>query len=261
MVWQSTLNGVVRTMSDTESRRIDPVYAILGDGCMARHMRRYFELLGIEYRVWARSAAPEGAAPSMDEVVGTCDVVLLLLSDGAIVPFVETHAALRGKTLVHFSGSLTTELAHGMHPLCVFGADMWGLEAYQKVPFVCEPGPPTFRDVFPSLSNPSYVLQPESKPLYHALCVLAGNGSAILWRKLFAEFEALGLPWDISLPYLRQTLRDLERNPRAEGSGPIARGDIATIQTDLDGLEGDPFEAVLRALVDASTQKPSGEAS
>lgn len=249
-----------REMSDTQAGRTNPVYAILGDGLMARHMKRYLELLEVEHRVWARSAAHNPATPSMDEVVRPCDVVLVLLSDGAIVPFVEAHPSLRKKTVVHFSGSLVTDLARGMHPLCVFGPDLWEVEAYQNIPFVCEPGPPTFHDVFPSLSNPFYVLQRESKPLYHALCVLAGNGSAILWRKLFAEFEKLGLPWDISLPYLQQTLRDLEQNPRAEGSGPIARGDVGTIQTDLDGLEGDPFKAVLRALVDASTQKPSGEA-
>ena len=247
-------------MSDTQAGKTDLVYAILGDGRMARHMKRYLELLEAEHRVWARGTEHDPSAPSMEEVVRPCDVVLVLLSDGAIVPFLEAHASLHEKTVVHFSGSLVTDLAHGMHPLCIFGPDLLAVEAYQDIPFVCEPGPPTFHDVFPSLSNPSYVLQPASKPLYHALCVLAGNGSAILWRKLFAEFEKLGLPWDISLPYLQQTLRDLEQNPRAEGSGPIARGDVGTIQTDLDGLEGDPYKEVLRALVDASAQKPSGEA-
>ena len=83
----------------------------------------------------------------------------------------------------------------------------------------------------------------------HALCVLAGNVTTILWAKAMGDFEhRLGLPGDILRPYLRQSaINSLDRG-MGSLTGPFARGDRNTIDLDLEGLRGDPFREVYVAL-------------
>ena len=125
---------------------------------------------------------------------------------------------------------------------------------------MCEPGAPTFAEIFPTLDNPWLTIPRELKPHYHALCVLAGNGTAMLWKRLFEGFtKDLGLPEEFALPYLRQTLRDLERNPGLEPTGPIGRGDRETLLHDLEAMTDDPFHDVLQALIEASAPDLLGD--
>ena len=88
--------------------------------------------------------------------------------------------------------------------------------------------------------------------LYHALCVLAGNGSTLLWQKLFHDFESrLGIPPQVAFPYLQQVAGNLQHGPGHALTGPLDRGDTATVQANLAALDGDPFHAVYTALVRA----------
>jgi hypothetical protein len=89
-------------------------------------------------------------------------------------------------------------------------------------------------------------------PLFSfALCVLAGNFTTLLWRKLFFELDReYGIPREQALPYLESVARGLAETG-APLSGPLSRGDTATIARNLEALKGDPFEAVYRAFVEA----------
>ena len=61
------------------------------------------------------------------------------------------------------------------------------------------------------------------------------------------------------LPYLESITRGLA-GTGAPLSGPLSRGDHATIARNLDALAGDPFEAVYRAFVLAYEQQNKGAA-
>ena len=54
---------------------------IVGDGRVARHFRRYFDLLECPVHTWSRRAS---AAPPT-EALAPCKTVLVLIHDGAIV--------------------------------------------------------------------------------------------------------------------------------------------------------------------------------
>jgi predicted short-subunit dehydrogenase-like oxidoreductase (DUF2520 family) len=224
-----------------------PTYGLIGRGRLATHLARYFQLEKLPYRQWHRND-PE----PLRVIIEGCDVLLLAISDDAIEPFVAANPAVRDRTVVHFSGSLVVDQAHGLHPLMTFGPELYDHETYRAIPFVGERGGPSFDEVFPTLGNPSWVLETDLKPLYHALCVLAGNFTTMLWNKAFADFEQrLGLPRAVLLPYLERTAANTVATGEAALTGSLARGDQLTIDRDLAALEGDPYREVYQALARA----------
>ena len=228
-----------------------PKYGIVGDGRVARHAAHYFDLSGLPYATWSRRDEHATSSPAGTSLA-SCDVVLVLISDAAIEPFIEAHGSLRDKTLIHFSGSLVTALAQGMHPLSTFTIDLYDLDTYQAIPFVCDEGAPSFSDVFPELPNPHYTIASELKPLYHSMAVLAGNFTTALWNKLFDTFEErLQLPKEVATPYLRQIVSNLEHAPTTAQTGPLSRRDRQTIRANLDALGTDPYRDVYAAFIRA----------
>lgn len=226
-------------------------YGIVGDGRVARHMAHYLDLLGLQRVVWSRRLE-RNTSVSAGTALEQCGVVLVLISDAAVETFISAHTELRERTFIHCSGSLVTPLARGMHPLSTFATDLYDLETYRTIPFVCEEGMPAFEEVFPALPNPHYTLPSQLKPLYHTLAVMAGNFTTLLWTKLFTTFEErLELPRGIAVPYLRQIAANLEREPVTAATGPIVRGDRQTIQANLAALGTDPYREVYTAFVRA----------
>jgi len=180
------------------------------------------------------------------------DVILLALSDDAIGPFIDRHPEFRARPVVHFSGSLLIDGVPGLHPLMTFGPELYDHEFYRAIPFVCERGHAGFDEIFPGLDNPSWPIDGRKKSTYHALCVLAGNSTTILWTKAMEGFESrLGLPREILRPFLLRTAANSLDQGRAALTGTLARNDRGTIARDLEGLAGDPFREVYLAIATA----------
>ncbi|MEK6705134.1 MAG: DUF2520 domain-containing protein [Bdellovibrionota bacterium] len=231
-------------------------YLIVGDGKVGRHFSEYFRLAGVRFRGWSRSVKQRECI-TLEAALEPCDTALLLISDSAIEQFIRQHSCLGGKKLVHFSGSLATHLALGIHPLMTFGPEVYDLPTYEDIPFVCEKAV-EFTDIFPSLKNPHFYVQPELKPLYHALCVMSGNFTTLLWQKLFTEFEnRLGIPRQAAIPYLRQTAKNLEAKGLNALTGPLQRGDRGTIAKNIAALEGDPFQEIYKSVASVFATKPT----
>ena len=221
---------------------------LVGNGRLARHLGRYLGLEGVPYAMWHR-----GSSGPFEEVRDRAERVVLLIADDSIEGFLDRYRDGECRIWIHCSGSLSTPLAEGAHPLMAFGPELYDLDTYRRVPFVCERGRRAFAELFPGLDNPSFAVDPEDKALYHALCVLAGNGSTLLWRRAFAGFERLGLPREALLPYLERVAANLAVSDDPL-TGPLARGDRRTIERNLDALGGDPYRAVYRTLADAQLE-------
>jgi predicted short-subunit dehydrogenase-like oxidoreductase (DUF2520 family) len=228
-------------------------YLLVGNGRLSRHLQHYLDLEGIPWRLWKRS----GGTPFPD-AAADARAVLVLIPDDAVVAFIEGHAEPAGPPRVHCSGSLVTQLAVGLHPLMAFGDELYDLTVYRRIPFVGERGRTSFSEIFPELANPHFQIEPELRPLYHALCAMAGNFSTLLWVKAGREFEhRLGLPAATLEPYLEQVTTNLERS-ETPLTGPLVRGDRSTVAVHLAALEGDPYREVYRAFVaahDASSER------
>jgi len=220
-----------------------PRYLIIGNGRVARHFCHYLSLLNIRVSQWHRAEAPA----RLQALLPAATHILLLISDQAIEPFIAGHLQGTAAVKVHFSGALASKLAHGAHPLMTFNTGLYTLDKYRSIPFVTD----TDEVVLPGLPNRCVVLAPDLKARYHAMCVLGGNFSCLLWQKFFGTLVSeFNFPADIGHAYLRQQTENLLEDYSSAFTGPLARGDEATIQKNLAALEGDPFQRIYQSFVE-----------
>lgn len=222
-----------------------PVYLLIGSGRLARHFTHYFTQMGMECLAWSRQDADADLKSSLDR----CTHVLILIKDEAIEKFITAHPQLLTRILIHCSGSLSLPGVYGAHPLMTFNERLYSLPVYQSIPFVVESAG-DLKTVFPLLPNAEYVVPPQQKALYHALCSAGGNLSVVLWQQVFKEFrDQLQLPPGILIPYLRQTFFNLADNPDTALTGPLSRQDWRTVDRHLDALKESPLREIYQAFV------------
>lgn len=219
-------------------------YLLIGNGRLSRHLGHYFDLESIAWSRWDRSQQT-----SVADAVAGARAVVLLISDDAIEGFLNANARPGDPPWVHCSGSLVTDSAVGAHPLMTFAEELYDHCVYREMAFVCDRGKTPFRELFPELDNPAFELDPEHKPLYHALCSVAGNLTTVVWRRAFDDFEQrLGLPRIVLYPYLDRIADNLKHSA-SPLTGPLARGDRGTVRRHLEVLADDPLEQVYRAVM------------
>ncbi len=231
-------------------------YAIVGGGRLARHFSEYFRLLEIPHSRWTRDhgspfntyGVPD-PAKRLKQTVSNADRVLLLVSDKAIAALLKQYPFLHQSQLIHCSGSLRVPGVAGAHPLMTFADHLYELDTYQKVPFVLETGS-DFARLFPALPNPNFVMDVEDRARYHAMCVMAGNFSQLLWKGISDRFEQqFELPAATLHPYLKQLAENFIRAPESALTGPLTRNDQPTIARNLNSLDGDPLQDLYAAFV------------
>ncbi|MCX5792989.1 MAG: DUF2520 domain-containing protein [Elusimicrobia bacterium] len=208
-------------------------YGIAGNGRASSHLQAYFRLLKTPYKLWHRRcrSTPEAA------LVG-CSTVFILISDGAIARFIAANPFLKGKKLIHFSGSLHVRGAFAMHPFMPLSARTLALAEYRRIPFALEPGT-ALKDLVPDFSNPVFTVNKGDKKLYHALCALGANLPVMLWQKALLDLNGkFGIPHAQVLRYFRATLENFRHDPARALTGPICRGDKRTVASDINALDG-----------------------
>lgn len=218
-------------------------YALLGSGRVARHLKFYLTQLNLPFQTWSRNGHPEFnpvAGRTMGDAIRGCSHILFAVSDSAIAGLSRDWIG-SGKVLVHFSGALNLERVHAVHPLMTFGAELESAEWYRDIPFIIDKGQ-TLSHFLPGFPNLTWEIDPEQRPAYHALCALAGNASFLLWREIGDQFEKrLNLPRALLSPFLRQTVTSAGRLTAGAGyTGPVARGDWATVAMHLRALQETP---------------------
>lgn len=220
-------------------------FLIVGAGKIAKHLNHYLSLLGHHPLSWDRSQDPHLLKTKIAEATH----VLLAISDSAIENFYGKHLAGLDKTVVHFSGALNIPEVIAAHPLMTFGPELYERDTYFRIHFVLT-GAAGLNEALPGLPNEFSVLAPEHKALYHSLCVIGGNFPVVLWQKMFAEFEKLGITREAARVYLETVLHNTMRNPSTALTGPLARRDKSTVIKNIEALENDPFQEVYFTFAD-----------
>jgi predicted short-subunit dehydrogenase-like oxidoreductase (DUF2520 family) len=233
-----------------------PIFGLIGDGRLARHLAHYFQLLytsDLPLRHWSRQSGRD-LFTSLED----CSTLLLAVSDRAIEPLakeIRSKPGFENRTLIHFSGALFTDQAWGFHPLMTFSNTLYSLERYESIPFLIDENGPSFTEIFPGLKNPSARIAPDKKALYHAWCVIGGNFTAFLWTQMFEAFaNDLGIDPHLAIPYLKQVGENLIQDPKAARgtwAGPIVRKDVETIERHLSALSNHPYKDIYRAFLEA----------
>lgn len=227
-------------------------FLIIGSGRLARHLKHYLELKGISALIWSRT---QNGLEDLKLKIQRSSWIALAISDSAIEDFYKTHIReYTSKKCIHFSGALYIPNVYGCHPLCSFTHDLYELSFYEKIPLVLDSNSSEILNLFTNFKNPKQYLDPQKKSLYHALCVMGGNFSVILWEYLFEKFKIdLNLDPKFLGPYLIRTFQNLENELiESTGSvltGPLVRGDFKVIQKHLEVLKSDPYSEIYRAFV------------
>lgn len=216
----------------------------------------------------ARAAAASGAAIlSAQAVVDRCDVVFLTVPDRAVA---DVCAALRwraGQAAVHCSGALGLEVLAGaraagalagcLHPLQSFPARE--PEPWRFTGITCGiEGDGTLRGTLEriarALGATVVSLAGVPRARYHAAAVLASNDVVALMGAATRTWVLAGLPAERAraalAPLLVAAAANVAALPLTEAlTGPVARGDVATVAAHLAALDGAPeLRALYRAL-------------
>jgi predicted short-subunit dehydrogenase-like oxidoreductase (DUF2520 family) len=187
------------------------------------------------------------------------EVVWFCVSDGAISNAAKSLAKAadwRGKVAMHSSGALASgELAvlqrrgaatASVHPLMTFVRG--SRPALAEVPFALEGDQKAVRAaraIVRDLRGQAFTIRKEQKQAYHAWGMFASPLLAALLAASERVAGAAGIGRKAArermLPILKQTLANYARlGASAAFSGPIARGDVATVEKHLRVLREVP---------------------
>ncbi|MBU4532244.1 MAG: DUF2520 domain-containing protein [Firmicutes bacterium] len=160
----------------------------------------------------------------------------------------------RGQIVVHTSGALTaSELAPAraygaaavsVHPLQSFAATESGSDRFKGCYFAVEgdvAAMPVAEQVVADLGGVLLRLKADDKALYHAAACVASNYLVVLIHLASGILERCGLDREHGLkalvPLLDGTLQNIKELGATEAlTGPVARGDVPTLQWHLDAF-------------------------
>ena len=189
------------------------------------------------------------------------EAVFLAVSDDVVSEMAHTLAALgeppEDCAAFHLSGALSTEVlaplhARGyaigsFHPLQAIAHPVTGAERLPGSSVAVTGAPAAAaiaRRLAASLGCPVINVPEQWRPLYHAAAVTAANYLPPLLDAACRMLERAGLSHDEALPALLALVEGSLANIRELGldaavTGPVARGDVETIDLHLRALDGD----------------------
>ncbi|HWJ04129.1 MAG TPA: DUF2520 domain-containing protein [Verrucomicrobiae bacterium] len=193
-------------------------------------------------------------ATGIGDLIMNCQVVFIATPDRVIQALVDEFAEYfhAGQTVIHFSGALRSDIMESarqrgaqllsIHPLQSFANVKLALETLEGTHFSIEGdnqelGEKIVRD----LGGIPHLIDGHSKALYHAGAVFASNYLVTLADVAVNLLEKAGFErkaaLDSLMPLMKGTLANLERVGLTGAlTGPIARGDVATVRAHLEIL-------------------------
>ncbi len=191
-----------------------------------------------------------------------CDLVFLTVPDAAIRPVARDLPWRSGQAVVHCGGALGLDAlvdaaARGadtgcFHPLQTFPAGVAIADAPARFNgIVCGVESNTtslgarLEAITTGLGARHIRLEGVERALYHAAAVLVSNDVVALMAAATRAWTRAGLPADDArealTPLLLAASENIGRMPLEQAlTGPVARGDVATVEGHLRALSGDP---------------------
>jgi predicted short-subunit dehydrogenase-like oxidoreductase (DUF2520 family) len=259
---------------------------IIGAGHLGRVLGRLFAAHGafqvqdvLTRSIDSARAATEfiGAGRAVGTLAGLrhADAVMLAVGDDQIEPVCAALAgagALGGVLVFHCSGAKSSEVLHDAARAGAFTASVHPVRSFADPESVArsfagtwcgvEGDPRALAMLAPALAAVGARTVPidaAAKTVYHAASVFASNYLVTVLDAALRAYQAAGIPEQVALelarPLAAETLDNVFRlGPRAALSGPIARGDLATVarqQAALDGWDT-ATGSLYRALAEAT---------
>lgn len=208
---------------------------------------------------WAVAAGAElVAATGRDGLAGFGsggqDLLLIAVPDGALAEVAERLATRpQAAVALHTSGSRDAAVlaplraagtaAGTLHPLKAFPRVLSAPEEATGVFFALDGEPAALalgRRLVAAWGGVAGEVPPAARPLYHFAATLAAGGVATLLATAADLAARAGLPPEVARGYLelaRGTVAAAIATPGAVITGPVARGDLATVQAHFEALK------------------------
>ena len=216
--------------------------------------------------------------------MGDVDVVVLAVRDDAIKPLAQTLAAAGAVTdrhvVLHLSGVQGQE---ALGPLVSSRAALGSIHPLQTI-VEPERAPARLRGTWAAVEGMPRAIETaewlataigmrpfristKAKPIYHAGAVFASNYLVVVEAVAQRLLRHAGLSdadaWAALRPLVEGTLENLSRvEPKAALTGPVARGDTATIERHLESLATDDaklYRALGRAALELAQKQGMDE--
>lgn len=201
----------------------------------------------------ARGAALVDARPLTPvEVLPESDLALIATRDAAIGAVAAALVPVAGAvgSVAHVSG--LTPVAR-LRPLADAGHRIGSFHPLQTLPSpeagaarlpgawiavtAEEPLRSQLFDLAGSIGAFPFVLEDAAKPLYHAAAAAAANFPLVALTMAADLFSGSGVPWEAARPLVEAVIANtFELGPRASLTGPVARGDTATVRKQLEAV-------------------------
>lgn len=212
-------------------------------------------------KVEAAARHVEGAkAWRMAEAANHGDIVLLCVSDNEIElvakQLAEEDGFRKGATVAHLSGALESKILQPAKDLCgAFIASAHPLKTFPSVEAVINETPSAhwflegdaeaiekLSRLISSMGDVSNAITGEGKAIYHAASVVACNYLSALMDTALELMSKANVDqqtaWAALKPLVFGTLNNVDQlGPEAALTGPIARGDVGTIEKHKVALE------------------------
>ncbi|MGB5879448.1 MAG: Rossmann-like and DUF2520 domain-containing protein [Thermoanaerobaculia bacterium] len=193
------------------------------------------------------------------------DLLLIAVSDSALADVAATLARYpQAKVALHTSGHLPAAVLQPLgrqgtatgtlHPLKAFPEVLPAASAAVGSVFAVDgdaEAQQMARRLVAAWSGEAVEIPAESRPLYHLAASLAAGGVVTLLATACDLARGAGLPEAVGRGYLELARGALDQtqglaDPAAAITGPVARGDLETLETQLGRLqEADPERAAL----------------
>jgi predicted short-subunit dehydrogenase-like oxidoreductase (DUF2520 family) len=190
-------------------------------------------------------------------------VILLAVPDDALAPVATTLARMGrsawcGKIVLHTSGAVDSDVlaplarwgaaTGSLHPMQTFGGEI--IPKLRGVTIAIEGTTKALRmarTIAKTLGGVPVVIAGRHKPVYHATAVLAAGSGFPLIETAVQMLVSIGFSrrraFETLLPLTRQMLDNIQRiGSRAAWTGPLSRGDYATIAKHIRALRRYPRE-------------------
>jgi len=229
------------------------------------------------------TVAADGTPPPW---IGQAEVVLLAVRDDAILPLAQSLAdsgqIVESHTILHLSGVLGQE---ALAPLVPTRAALGSLHPLQTIAdaehaperlpgaWAAVEGMPRAVAAAEALARAvglrPFRVAPRLKAVYHAGAVFASNYFVVVEAVAQRLLRHAGLPddeaWAALRPLVRGTLENIDRDgPPAALTGPVLRGDVATIARHLEALTADDailYRALGRAALELAQKRGMDDAT
>jgi predicted short-subunit dehydrogenase-like oxidoreductase (DUF2520 family) len=185
------------------------------------------------------------------------DLLVLATPDAAIRDVAHEVEPVAGTVVAHLSGSLGLDVLApherraALHPLVALPNPDVGAKRLVGAWFAVT-GDPLIRRLAQAMYGRVFTVEDENRAAYHAAASIAANHLVALMGQVQRVGFAAGVPFEAYLDLARAALDDVaDLGPVAALTGPVARGDEATVRRHLKALPPAERKAY-RAMADAA---------